>query len=103
VLSGPPGTAIDFLNRGSAFGNSSAWHEHFENEALETLQIGGEARPTIRIAETRKGVFGNYFEATWRRWFDVQTGALIRQSFLPVHGDVLTNQDWTAASITVPK
>jgi len=103
VLSGPPGTATDFLSRDSPFGGGSSWHEHFENEALETLSIAGEPRPTIRIAVTEKGVFGNSFEATWHRWFDVQTGAIIQQSYQLIHGQAATNQDWTATSITVPK
>jgi len=103
VLSGPPGTATDFLDRGAAFGSDSAWHMHFENDGLETLKIGGEPRPTIRILVTEKGVARNYFEGAWHRWFDVQTGAIIQQSFQLIHGQALTNQDWTATSITTPK
>jgi hypothetical protein len=102
VLSGPPGTAADFIDHGNTFGTGTSWRWHFENEALETLQIGGEARPTIRILVAEKGLGQNYFEGAWRRWFDVQTGAVIQQAFQSVHGLVLANQDWTATSITVP-
>jgi hypothetical protein len=103
VLTGPPGTVAQFTSRDGLLGSTTAWHERFETEALETLQIGGEARPTIRIAVTETGIFGNGFEGTWHRWFDVQTGAEIRQSFQPSRGQAPTNQDWTATSIAVPK
>jgi hypothetical protein len=65
------------------------------------LEIGGEARATIRIIVAEKGVSRNYFEGTWQRWVDLQTGAVIQQTYQHVHGQAPTNQDWTATSITV--
>jgi len=103
VLSGPPGTVSEFVSTDSAFGSGQHWLNRVENDALETLQIGGEARPTVRVVVTEKGIGSNYFEATWRRWFDVQTGAVIRQAYQPIHGQAYANQDWTAASIVVAK
>jgi hypothetical protein len=103
VLTGPPGTVAEFLQKEGRFGFRSSWNYHFANEALEALQVGGQTRPTIRIAVAVKGQLGNSFEGTWHRWFDVQTGAVIQQSFQLVHGDAPKDQDWTASRIIIPK
>ena len=100
VLSGPPGTAVEFR---FVRNDGTNYMYRYKNEALETFQIGGEARPTVRIAFTESGMGGNHFEGTWRRWFDVQTGAVLRQSYQHVSGQPPSNQDWKATSITVPK
>jgi hypothetical protein len=75
---------------------------HFQNEAVETLQIGGAARQAIRIAHRETGVSANHFDGTWRLWIDVQTGALVRRSFQLVSGDAQPDQDWIATGISVP-
>jgi hypothetical protein len=103
VLSGPPGTVAEFLQKEGPLGIRNSWNWHLQNEALEALQIGGQTRPTIRIAVVVKGASGNRFEGTWHRWFDVQTGAMIQQSFQSIHGDAPKDQDWTATRIVVPK
>ena len=103
VLTGPPGTVTELVQKEGRLGLRSSWHYRFENEALEALQVGGQARPTIRIAVEIKGMLGNSFAGTWHRWFDVQTGAVIQQSFQAIHGEAPKDQDWTAARIIVPK
>ena len=103
VLSGPPGTVAELLQKEGPFGIRSSWNYRLQNEALEPLQIGGQTRPTIRVAVAVKGAATNSFEGTWHRWFDVQTGAMIQQSFQLVHGDGPKDQDWTATRVIVPK
>ena len=101
---GPPGTVAEFQYTEPGFGE---YDERYENEALETLDVAGEARPTIRIAVTEKSLSRGGFEVRYHRWFDVQTGALIRQTYELVSGKPPSNargdENWTATSITVPK
>jgi hypothetical protein len=99
VLTGPPGTTAYF--RVTLFDDSNyMWS--LRNEALETLQIGGKPRPTVRITRTETGVRGSRFVGTWTDWYDVETGALVRQSYEHLAGTPPPNQEWTATSISGP-
>jgi hypothetical protein len=104
ALSGPPGTAAEYRNVMYDGQNNI---ERVENEGLETLQIGTEARTAVRIAHTETALGAGGFVLEYRRWFDVQTGALIQQSYQLLSGkrpsNDPTNQDWTATSIRVPR
>jgi hypothetical protein len=100
ALAGPPGTVTEF--RHVQFDGTNYMYR-IHNEALEPFNIGAESRPTVRVSVTEFGISGNHFEGTWRLWFDVQTGAVLRRSFQLVRGNDVPNQDWTATSITVPK
>jgi hypothetical protein len=104
ALSGPAGTVAEYRN---ILYDGQNYTERVENEGPQTLQIGKEARPTIRIAHTETALGGGSFVLVLRRWFDVQTGAVVQQSYRQLSGHVPSNnptsQDWTATSIRVPK
>jgi hypothetical protein len=104
VLLGPPGTVAEFQFTPRGGGN---YDERYENEALETLQVGGQARPSVRVSVTERKLDGAVFELNYHRWFDVQTGALIRQTYRLVSGKAPSNarqdENWAATSVTVPQ
>jgi hypothetical protein len=102
ALSGPPGTAAEFRY---VLYDGQNYNERVENEAVESLQIGRQARQTLRIALTETALGGGNFVVVRRRWFDLQTGAMIREAYQQVSGlrplNAPTNLDWTATRIEV--
>ena len=104
IFSGPPGTTAQFR---LVQYDGVNYIYRISNETFETLRIGGEDRQTIRIAESHMALGPRGFVVTWRRWIDVQTGALLRNSYQQEGGSLPlnppANQDWTATNITVPR
>jgi len=105
VLSGPHGKRAQTSNYGPT-GVVSLVHE-FRNEGVDILEIGGERRQIVRIADTQTTFGRGALQLTWRFSFDLQTGAVLRVLFQQDAGHrpayVPADTDWTATSIKVPK
>jgi hypothetical protein len=76
----------------------------------ETWTIIGTESVTVRagrftatvMERTQEGRGGNTFKGTWRRWTDVASGLVVKQTFALERGSIPPAQEWEATSVFVP-
>lgn len=75
AILGPVGTRTSFVTRSIP---GMQWIDSFTNEGVETLVVGGAARPALRLAHEREGIEGNTYHSVITQWKDLATGAVLK-------------------------
>ncbi len=75
AIHGSVGTRTSFVTRSAP---GLQWIDSYTNEGVETLMVGGTARPALRIAHERKGIEGNTYHSVITQWKDLATGAVLK-------------------------
>ena len=75
VIHGPRGTRTSFVTRSVP---GMQWIDSYANEGVETVNVGGAARPALRLAHEREGIEGNTYHSVITQWKDLATGAVLK-------------------------
>lgn len=75
AIRGAAGTRTSFVTRSVP---GMQWIDSFINEGVETVTVGGTARPALRLAHEREGIEGNTYHSVITQWKDLATGAALK-------------------------
>ena len=62
------------------------WHELIRNEGMETLHVGNQSRPAIKIIHYREGFDGNSYRSVATAWKDIASGMIIYVNYRHISG-----------------